>query len=317
MLKENFNPLVSIIIPVYNGSNYVGNAIESAINQSYQNIEIIVVNDGSNDNCATKNKAYEFINEIIYIEKENGGVSTALNLGLEKMNGEYFVWLSHDDILDHNFVNKTIEIFRLHDCESVFCRNGLLIQDKNHILTWNSWPLRLYNYPFTMYFNWYYACGIVVKKSVFKNIGIFDSKLKTLQDIKYTLELLNKSDCYFLNQSLAFRRVHNEQEWADNKIRDLNKIEYEKFIIDIFNNQGDNYFVANKRNTLNLISKIIFIFILINIKVYHTPKEITKKFNFNYLNTILYLGIIYLLNPLFKIYKYILYKLTIKIIKID
>jgi glycosyltransferase involved in cell wall biosynthesis len=317
MLREKINPLVSIIIPVYNGSNYVGNAIESAINQNYQNIEIIVVNDGSNDNFATKNKANEFINNIVYLEKDNGGVSTALNLGLEKMNGEYFVWLSHDDILDHNFVMKAIEIFKEHDCESVFCRNGLLIQDKNHILSWNSWPLSFYNYPFTMYFNWYYACGIVVKKSVFKNIGNFDSKLKTLQDIKYTLELLNKSDCFFLNESLAFRRVHNEQEWADDNIRDLNKIEYGKFIIEIFNNQGIKYFVTNKRNTINIFSKIIFIFILTNIKVFYTPKEITNKFKINYFKTILYLGIINILNPLFKIYKYILYKLTAKTIKID
>jgi glycosyltransferase involved in cell wall biosynthesis len=317
MLREKFNPLVSIIIPVYNGSNYVGNAIESAINQNYQNVEIIVVNDGSNDNFATKNKVNQFIKNIVYLEKENGGVSTALNLGLEKMNGEYFIWLSHDDILDHNFVMKAVEIFKEYDCESVFCRNGLLIQDKNHILSWNSWPLSFYNYPYTMYFNWYYACGIVVKKSIFKKIGNFDAKLKTLQDIKYTLELLSKSDCYFLNESLSFRRVHNEQEWADDNIRDLNKIEYEKFIINIFNNQGIKYFVTNKRNTINIFSEIIFIYILINIKVFYTPKEITNNFKINYLKTILYLGIIYILNPLFKIYKYILFKLTVKIIKID
>ena len=313
MLNDNFYPLVSIIIPVFNGSNYLGSAIESVIKQTYQNIEIIVVNDGSNDNNATRNKANEFRNKIQYYEKDNGGVSTALNFGLEKMTGEYFIWLSHDDILNINFVKKTIEIFSKNNCESVFCRNGLLIQDKNQLLTWNSWPLKFYNYPFTMYFNWYYACGIIVKKSVFESIGNFDPKLKTLQDIKYTLNLLNKSECYFLNETLAYRRVHNEQEWADTKIRNLNKVEYEIFINDILNNQGIEYFVTNKKNILTKISKIIFIFILINIKVCNSPKEISNKLNLNYLKTFMYLFILKIFYFIYKIYKFLLYKLTINI----
>ena len=73
-----FNPLVSIVIPVYNGEEYIEEAIESALNQTYKNIEIIVVNDGSIDNTQNIVKTYE--DKILYYEKENGGVATALNL---------------------------------------------------------------------------------------------------------------------------------------------------------------------------------------------------------------------------------------------
>ena len=78
----DYNPLVSIIIPVYNGSDFIGKAIESAINQTYKNIEIIIVNDGSTDNGATKKVvvSYQHDLRIKYFEKENGGVSSALNL---------------------------------------------------------------------------------------------------------------------------------------------------------------------------------------------------------------------------------------------
>ena len=93
--KEKFNPLVSIIIPVYNGENYVAEAIDSALAQTYDNIEIIVVNDGSEDRTDEICKSYG--NKIRYFKKENGGTSTALNLGIKNMNGEYFSWLSHDD----------------------------------------------------------------------------------------------------------------------------------------------------------------------------------------------------------------------------
>jgi len=95
-MKKEFNPKVSIIIPVYNGSNYMQEAINSALNQTYSNLEVIVINDGSTDD--TDKIAKSFGQKIKYYQKDNGGVSTALNLGIEKMNGEYFSWLSHDDV---------------------------------------------------------------------------------------------------------------------------------------------------------------------------------------------------------------------------
>lgn len=95
LLKD---PLVSIVIPVYNGSDYLQEAIESALRQTYPKKEIIVVNDGSDDNGATAEICHAFGEKIRYFEKENGGVSSALNFGIRQMKGEWFSWLSHDDL---------------------------------------------------------------------------------------------------------------------------------------------------------------------------------------------------------------------------
>ncbi|MDR1982842.1 MAG: glycosyltransferase family 2 protein [Holosporaceae bacterium] len=92
---SKFNPLVSMVTPVYNGSNYMREAIDSALAQTYKNIEIIVVNDGSTDN--TEDIALSYGDKIRYFKKENGGVASALNLAIENMKGKYFSWLSHDD----------------------------------------------------------------------------------------------------------------------------------------------------------------------------------------------------------------------------
>lgn len=97
-------PLVSIIIPVYNGSNFIAEALEAATKQTYKNIEILVINDGSTDEGKTKSAVEPFLvdSRVRYIEKPNGGVSSALNLGLQEMKGEFFAWLSHDDLIEEN-----------------------------------------------------------------------------------------------------------------------------------------------------------------------------------------------------------------------
>ena len=106
------DPLVSIVIPVYNGANYMREAIDSALAQTYSNIEIIVVNDGSNDGGATRDIALSYGDKIRYFEKENGGVSTALNLGIKNMRGKYFSWLSHDDVYLPEKIQVEIDALR-------------------------------------------------------------------------------------------------------------------------------------------------------------------------------------------------------------
>jgi glycosyltransferase involved in cell wall biosynthesis len=90
---------VSIFIQVYNGSDYLAIAIQSCLNQTYSNYEIIVVNDGSTDKGGTRKIALSFGNRIRYFEKENGGVSTALNYGISQAQGSLVEWVSHDDMI--------------------------------------------------------------------------------------------------------------------------------------------------------------------------------------------------------------------------
>jgi glycosyltransferase involved in cell wall biosynthesis len=89
--------LVSVIIPVYNSSQFLKQSLESVINQTYQNIEIICVNDGSTDNSLEILQQYS--DKISIISQENQGLASALNLGIRKMKGIWFKWFSPDDIM--------------------------------------------------------------------------------------------------------------------------------------------------------------------------------------------------------------------------
>lgn len=94
-------PLVSIIMPAYNAARFLRESINSVISQTYQNWELLVINDGSTDNTGNIVKSFDD-ERIRYFEKKNGGVSTARNLGLKEMRGEFFCFLDSDDELPEN-----------------------------------------------------------------------------------------------------------------------------------------------------------------------------------------------------------------------
>ena len=101
-------PKVSMIVPVYNVEKYIGKCLESIVNQTFKNIEIIVVNDGSTDNSQEIINEYEkkYPNLLKSYEKENGGLSDARNYGLEKANGDYICFVDSDDFLAIDLLEK-------------------------------------------------------------------------------------------------------------------------------------------------------------------------------------------------------------------
>lgn len=102
--------LVSVIMPVYNGKAYIKEAIESVLSQTYQNIELLIINDGSTDNSENIIKQHNDL-RIRYFVQENKGVSAARNLGLRYMKGQYFCFLDADDILTNHSLRARLKIF--------------------------------------------------------------------------------------------------------------------------------------------------------------------------------------------------------------
>ena len=98
---------ITVIIPVYNVENYLNKCLDSIIKQTYKNLEIIVVNDGSTDNSGTICQEYaQKDDRIVYIEKENGGQSEARNMGLDRMTGAYVTFVDSDDWVEIDYVEN-------------------------------------------------------------------------------------------------------------------------------------------------------------------------------------------------------------------
>lgn len=113
---------VSVVIPIYNVQDYLNDCIKSIVNQTYQNLEIILVDDGSPDSCPMicdewKNKD----SRIIVIHKKNGGLSDARNAGLNKASGEYVFYVDSDDYLEDDTIEWMVSCAIRYNAEIVAC----------------------------------------------------------------------------------------------------------------------------------------------------------------------------------------------------
>lgn len=209
------NPLVSIVIPVYNGANYMREAIDSALAQTYKNIEIIVVNDGSTDD--TRKIALSYGDKIRYFEKENGGVSTALNLGIRKMKGEYFSWLSHDDLYAPEKVEAEIETLKMNGNMdmAVHCNYNMLYMSTGQCLA--HLKCKEEEQKFLTYgallplLGLVTLCSVLIPKKYFDEYGGFNPEHFAVQDYEKFFEMFRGKRLFYLEQNLITIRQHDTQ----------------------------------------------------------------------------------------------------------
>lgn len=208
-------PLVSIIIPAYNAGNYLHQAIESALGQTYPNCEIIVINDGSKDKGETSRIAHSFGNKIRYFEKINGGVSSALNLGIKNMNGEYFSWLSHDDLYEPFKVEHQVRrLAELNfDPTVILFSNYHIINEQSKITSTIKLPKdQLCVFPGApILLLGIHGCSMLIHKSVFNTVGYFDEALPGTQDYDLWLRTIPFAKYEFMEEPLIMSRWHSEQ----------------------------------------------------------------------------------------------------------
>lgn len=204
------SPLVSIIIPVYNGSNFLKEAIDSALEQTYPNIEVIIINDGSDDHGKSELIAKSYGDKVRYFYKNNGGVSSALNFAVGIMKGDYLTWLSHDDVYDKNNIENLISNISIKEGAISAVKTGVL--EKNVFLkSKESGDIFLYTKPIDYWKQWIYACSILIPKKALEMIGGFNELNKTTQDVELIWNILRNYEIVFLDKTLVYRRVHEDQ----------------------------------------------------------------------------------------------------------
>jgi glycosyltransferase involved in cell wall biosynthesis len=199
---------VSIVIPVYNGANYLREAIDSALAQTYSDLEVLVINDGSRDDGATERIALSYGDRIRYIAKPNGGVSTALNLGIREMRGDWFCWLSHDDRYLPAKTSAQVAFARQHPEARVIGCNFELIDEEGRVYDTVREKLEVVRTGRELLDGWTYGCALMIHRDVFARTGPFDEANRTTQDLDMWLRMIEHAPLWWMPDVLCQRREH-------------------------------------------------------------------------------------------------------------
>ena len=253
------NPRVSIVIPVYNGANYVAEAIDSALAQTYDNFEVIVVNDGSEDDGKTEEIARSFGDKVRYFFKKNGGQSSALNFGIEKMQGEYFSWLSHDDLYYPMKIEEQIKALHNKGKNVIVYSDFDLIDPHGHLLkTTNYQKYKNTHLAFQLLrYEALNANTLLVHKDLLEKVGFFNINRPHTSDVELIFRLSLIANFIYLPKSLVKNRRHDKQ--ATKQKQKYHHYETDLYILWAITFLNDDQFkiIANNQNLKEVYMDLI------------------------------------------------------------
>ena len=207
--SKNLNdyPLISVIIPSYNHALYIRDCIQSVLNQSYKNIEIIVVDDGSVDN--TLDILQDFKNQIVLHIQKNQGVSSALNNGVKLANGHYLSILASDDMFHPKKIEEQFYLLQMDkQSDLCFCKALYFDDDINNVI--DTFPNKFYKGFVTekIFIKQLVPAGsILFTKSLYNLIGGFNENLKE-EDWDFIIKASAFTKFSFLEKPYFFYRHH-------------------------------------------------------------------------------------------------------------
>ena len=260
---------ISIIIPTYNYAQYICEAIESVLNQTYKDFEIIVVDDGSTDN--TKEVIKPYLNKIKYIYQQNSGPSAARNRGIKEAKGEYIAFLDADDIwlaqkleLQIKFMEKEKEVGLIFSDMILFNEKGIIknsfLKEKLFFNKLSIKPLSftekvIYDNVFNALLqeNFIPTNTVIVKKECFNKVGFFDKTLFSVEDRDMWLRIGLFYDIGFINSPLVLTRFHETNISANQELALKSRLKVMKKFLNY-----SNLPIKSKKIIKQTINKIYF-----------------------------------------------------------
>ena len=214
-MKVN-KPYVSVVIPAYNQAQFLTDALQSVLAQTYGNYEIIVVDDGSTDNTSTVAK--QFGDNIRYIYQENRGLAGARNTGIRHAKGQYIALLDSDDMWLPSFLERMMKLAQQNPDGAVFfCGARYMDADGNNLPQSVHMKLNLAHsmYETLAQANFLIPSTIVMQKSVVVEAGLFDQSLRSCEDWDLWLRLAPEHNFVGIADNLVRYRVHGSSLSTD------------------------------------------------------------------------------------------------------
>lgn len=240
------NKKVSVIIPCYNIEKYVSECLESVYHQTYSNLEVLLINDGSKDR--TEEILMEYVNKYPnitkYIYQNNSGPSVARNLGIKNSEGEYICFMDSDDILFPESIEKRVNILDMNSDVYLVCSDSYMIQENSFTKDKLSSLLgEVYSgniFKELLKKNFISTQTVLMRREIIKSIGFFNESYLRSEDYEYWLRIANKYKITFIKEPLAYTRVRNGS-LSTNK-----KNEMEDSLISVYQSVFESYNLTNE-----------------------------------------------------------------------
>lgn len=269
------NPVVSVIMSVYNDKKYVSVAIDSILNQSFKDFEFIIINDGSTD------KTLEILNDyerkdsrIVLINQENKGLTKSLNIGIKKAKGKYIARMDSDDISHPQRLQKQIEFLENNQEYGLVGTNVEKIDEKGKHIEFNTTKYSNEEIQKTLYTRNCFAHGsVMINKDLVSKDLYYDEEFKYAQDYRLWAKIAKKFKIANLREPLYKLRLH-ENSISKEKI-ELQSIYAGIVAYEFENNAKVDIFELETKTNKRLKEKIGKI-LLMN----QQPKLAKKYFNF-------------------------------------
>lgn len=210
---------VSIIMPAYNVEKSVGASIDSVMNQTYTNLELIVVDDGSTDNTVTICEGYAKIHKNIkLIQQENAGVSSARNKGIEESTGDYVTFIDADDWLESDAVEKMVSMLEKHDVDCVRTKCNIassksIFPMRQRVVSGIYGEKKLYNLQYASATGdlLCYVYLLLIKRDILvKNNLKFPIGISMMEDMWFYIDLLSKVTSVYISNEITYNYTVNE-----------------------------------------------------------------------------------------------------------
>lgn len=248
--------LISVIVPIYNVEKYLTKCIESIINQTYKNLEIILVDDGSPDNCPTICDEYaKKDSRIKVIHKKNGGLSDARNAGLDIATGEYVMFIDSDDFIDIDMMKSMMNNMIDNNVDLVVC-NIKYIYDNGEKVKYNQEDKILDKHEAMKEYIkdgivQAIACNKLYKKKLISDLRYKVGKIN--EDEFFTYKIVDRTDRIYYNSKPFYKYLQrNTSIMGTYSIKRLDAVEASYERLNFIKERYPELYVEEKKNFLNL-----------------------------------------------------------------
>jgi len=197
---------VSVIIPVYNNSFYVLDAIKSVLDQDYENIEIIIIDDGSTDDSYLKIES-EYGSRVKIIRIENSGVSSARNVGINASSGCYIAFLDSDDFWELDKLSKQVDSIERSKEYGLSYTGRYIIDVNNKIVNGSAGGYTGFVLNKILVRNFVCLSSVLIRKECFLKCGLFDTTLKVSEDYDLWIKIASRYKFVYLDERLVYYRI--------------------------------------------------------------------------------------------------------------